>query len=475
MAYINGKEILFSAALGSGDSGVAVNGIVEQYKVNAGATVNAGDFVEFIMKTQADEISASATYRIVAERISNNAVAVLYKGLSAYHITVLSFNGTSVSTETVYTLPTAAYTAMDVYNDNEIFVTYAVDADGIYSTLLYFDGSTLVEKIGATYVANAYTFSSITCDKLADGTVVLFYTDDSATSTSYKTTICRHIVTIADGTMTYGDKVTIKKGSYSNGTLSGGHTSNSAKIISQRIGENKVAMTYYNTVYSWSNYSGSRYSYTYSTFFYVVQYDDGVVGALENIAQSSTESDSYAQRALICPIDENTTALVTSSKVIILSISGTKATVLATQDIATTMLGSSNNTPKTQACRLSENRIAICSGAEFRVFQYEDGALILVHTVTVPIDGTTNALHIVPSSETSGVLFREGSTGAFISYEITADGVIFQENTNTTNGTYIQPATSRLYNVGVAVGYGAEGQTIGVYCVGNEAAASGNA
>ncbi len=441
------------------ETGISLNGVVEQYRVNAGATVSAGDFVEFILKTQADAFSANTTTRITAKLISTNVAAVLYYENSKHNIAVLSFEGESATLETVYTLPSAAFSAMDVYGENEVFVAYAVNGDGIYSTLLYFDGSALVERIAPTQYANAYTFYALTCDKLADGKVVLFYTDNGATTatetTTYNKRVLRNIATVTESEITHTGSV-LSDGAYSKGTNATSSTQNSTLIHAQKIGDNKVAMTYYKKVYSSNSYTGS--STALYTYVYIIQRVDGMISVKTN-----TVSQSETVNAILCPIGEEAMAFITNSNVTLLSVSGLTATSLADVTISTTL----SQTTKTQACRLSPDTIAICSGGTFRVYRYADETLSLLYSVAAPFEGSNSALCVMPCTETSGIIWREGSVGAFISYEITAEGIVFQENTNTQNGTYVQTATSRLHNVGVAKTSGTAGETVEVVCVGS--------
>jgi hypothetical protein len=73
-------------------------------------------------------------------------------------------------------------------------------------------------------------------------------------------------------------------------------------------------------------------------------------------------------------------------------------------------------------------------------------------------------ISFVTFSATSAIVVYYNGTGAFANLSINGTTI----TTDATEiGTYVQPATSRLHNVGVAKTGGTEGQTVDVYCVGS--------
>ena len=59
--------------------GINVNGIIQEYVVDAGATVNAGDFVEFVTNFSTGEFNSATTSYISACRLDNNKVLLVYR------------------------------------------------------------------------------------------------------------------------------------------------------------------------------------------------------------------------------------------------------------------------------------------------------------------------------------------------------------------------------------------------------------
>jgi hypothetical protein len=62
----------------SGFEGLAINGLVEQYKVAAGASVNAGDFVEFVRASANGTFTSGEAEYISADFFDENRAIVAY-------------------------------------------------------------------------------------------------------------------------------------------------------------------------------------------------------------------------------------------------------------------------------------------------------------------------------------------------------------------------------------------------------------
>jgi hypothetical protein len=81
--------------------GLNVNGVIREYIVNAGATVNPGDFVEFVTNYNKGEFNSGATSHISACKLGNNRILLVYKdeGTNGYgSAIVLSIRDGVVST-----------------------------------------------------------------------------------------------------------------------------------------------------------------------------------------------------------------------------------------------------------------------------------------------------------------------------------------------------------------------------------------
>lgn len=450
-------SLFFPVGNGSGGGSATVNGTLRSYQVNDGAEIEAGDFVEFVHKHGAGEIEANATSRVCARLMPNNRVAVLYYVNTTYKIAILSFNGNSLVTGESYTLPTASYAAMDILSENELFVSYTVDSTGIYSTVLSVSGTTITEKIASTLCENAYTYSALTCDKIADGKVLLHFVDKH--SSTYSDGLSYLRIEVTNSTISYGTITEIFRG-YSNYDSDGYGSEQylNYKPFSAKIANGVIACSFayqysYNNQYvsSGQSHSGSKYY----TNIYITKFTDG-----NYTTGIGTAFSGSCESIVIASINDTRIAIASSSKLYTYDLSGTVLSRKGYVSVKSTL----NNLGKSAMTLASENKLIFCTGSTFRVYNVASSTPALLYSATIPMTGTTNHVSVVPYSETSGLIVREGSTCSFMVYELTDTGVTFISNTNTTNGTFIKPATSSLYNVGVAKSAGTAGQTIQVYC-----------
>lgn len=426
-------------------SGLSINGVIEQYKVEAGETVNAGDFVEFILNTQASEISSAATSKITAKLMSTNLVAVLFYTNSRWAINVLEFEDGSVTLKTTYAI-TATVAAIETYSDNTLFLAYGKSSDGVYSTLLSFTGDSLVELTEPTSLANAYTFYQMYCDKIADNKIVMSFIDNASTSYTWNPYVIKKVTATIDNQTISCSSIGVIKASSVSKSPSG--TSYYYRVSdtfhSQKINNGVViAYTYYD--------DGTNYVH-----FHVIRCQDGTVSSTTNTLSLGGLYDS-----VVCPIGTDKILIATESRVYVYEVSGTALSQLTSISVSSSIVQST----KSQLINVDDNKFVLCTGATFNVYSFDGSAITLIHTATVPFLGTNTTQCVLPTSSTNGLIFRVGATGAFNSYTITDDGVTFYENENGQNGTTVKKATSRLYNVGIANTGGVGGETIDVYRV----------
>ena len=448
-------SLFFPVGDGGGGGSAAVNGTLRSYQVNEGAEVEAGDFVEFVHKHGAGEIEADTTSRVCARLMPNNRVAVLYYVNTTYKIVILSFNGNSLVTGESYTLPTASYAAMDILSENELFVSYTVNSTGIYSTVLSVNGTAITEKIAPTLCENAYTYSALTCDKIADGKIVLHFVDNknNYTGVSYLR------IEVTNSAISYGTITQIFRGSSSWDSSGYGYSYGlNSNIFSTKIADGIIACSVSYTYRYKSQYVSAGASSSgseYYTKIEITKFADGSYTTKTNTVLSSGD-----ESIVIAPINDTRIGFASSSKVYTCDLSGVTLSIGGQLSASSTI----NTLGKSAMMRVSENKIAFCTKSTFRVYNVTSSTPALLYSATIPMTGTTDHVSIVPYSETSGLIVREGSTCSFMVYELTDTGVTFISNTNTTNGTFVKPATSSLYNVGVAKSAGTAGQTIQVYC-----------
>jgi hypothetical protein len=82
----------------------------------------------------------------------------------------------------------------------------------------------------------------------------------------------------------------------------------------------------------------------------------------------------------------------------------------------------------------------------------------------VPLSSDTYSINIIALSETNAVIIANNGSGFYREVVIEGSELVLRENTDYTSGTFVQPATSNLHNVGVAKTSGSEGETVEVYC-----------
>lgn len=134
--------------------GLAINGIIEQYKVNAGATVNAGDFVEFVQKWDSNSVSEKNPSLFKALSLTYDTVMVVYVASHAIRYTVLSLGESQVNRVfegDVYQDETKTFTHVDAdtINANDIVIGYAATIQTTDGTS--YEGRTFVARFSDDY------------------------------------------------------------------------------------------------------------------------------------------------------------------------------------------------------------------------------------------------------------------------------------------------------------------------------------
>lgn len=156
-AYVNGKKVTGAY------SGTEINGIIERYKVYAGESISAGDFVSYLNGTP--EIGSSI---LVANSNSNGST------FSAVALT-----------------------------DNKVFIAFSGSQTELYGKVCTIDGKTITA--GATKTINGSYGSAmgLSVTKLTDTKVFIAH----SANTAYD--VCGTVCTISGSTITSGSKITI--------------------------------------------------------------------------------------------------------------------------------------------------------------------------------------------------------------------------------------------------------------------------
>ena len=179
-------------------AGVDINGVIEQYKVQAGATISAGDFVEFVTTNgtmsagSPIEFNSANTEYISAVVLNENKVIVSYRndGNSGYYTAiVLTINDTSITKGSSITLGRGGTVCTSVVklNETKVLVSYRDSGNNNYGTaiVLTINGTSITA--GSPIVFSSAITDYISAVTLNENKVLVSYRDNG--NSSYGTAI----------------------------------------------------------------------------------------------------------------------------------------------------------------------------------------------------------------------------------------------------------------------------------------------
>jgi len=427
-----------------------INGVIKQYKVNAGASVSAGDFVEFVNKYGSGYFGSTTPIYLRACKVSERTVLAVYTYSGVLYGVVFEIGEdgyVSVGDQKVISKSSSGPLALSVLSDN---------------TALLDDGA-----------------SSVFVLKVSDGTVSVL--SSTATTSSY-------------GTIALNKNIAIGS-DYSTGTAG---TNQSEYILifeideeglistPKRVDVNGYAiiaseglrLTDKKALFTAMRYNASSYD---SLYVFAVAYDDGTVSRGNEITLSSygvknsvSLAALTAEEVLVAVTEYNSNTGGTGggfylTNVYLFYVGGVKCNLLASETIQT-------RSTSCAVCALSSNKAVVVYDEE----QYEKCTFARVLKIdadasasdaitmgdAVEIDNYDISDVDVTALSESSVLVTYNRQGAGKYKTLTIDDMtITVEDDGQTGGTFVQPATSTLHNVGVARSAGAAGETVEVYCV----------
>lgn len=454
--HTNGKtmedDIRVEVAEVSGGD-IAINGIVEQYKVNAGATVNAGDFVEFVNKYGAGVFFNGSVDNMSACKLDNNRVLVSYidsvNGLyirrGAAVVLTVDNDGVSVGESIAFKSGQLQSISATALSENKVLVAYEHYDYGYKD----YNGCAIILTVSGTTIAvgeevqfsDAYRTRYISATTVTDSKAVVAYAVRESVSASYDN-LHAVILTVSDTTITTGEAKFI-----------GGNQVESISAVT--LSADRVVVAYVHD------------NYGYAVNLYIDDTDIYTNGSVKFASSASKVS----------------TVALTDSKVLIAYTvikTGTsdyygKATVLAVGDSSIAVGGvvslCDGICSNLSAVALTENKALVT---------YRDDVNTVMFATILTVSGTGIMSESYSESFLVGVAYDVSSValtenGVLVAYIMSSGGKFTNlniANTSVTPGsggsTYVQPATSRLHNVGVAKTSGTEGQMVDVYCVGGE-------
>lgn len=419
------------------DVGVSINGIVKQYKVNAGETVNAGDFVEFVRKYDNNEFTNVIPSTLLVKRIDSNRVMVVYHVSSSQgYVCVLRFEGASIEIGKAVSLAigSSSPSALEVVSTSRAVVSYSF---GEYFKSIFFD------DLAITQIGAAFNFS-----------------DDDANNWS----ACYELIRIDDNKFIawkyyswYGSgseliqKFTVNDDGTISRNLSYKWGSSKRNVQSScLINENTILC--FDSSYNSSSKKYTLYARTFSinndevlTSYFTVA-TNRASGSMKFIKISDKQGILIANMSTVYIINF-AEGLSVSNSISLSSINGSHSTI---------GLG-----------LLSENKVLMISGASSKtygvVLEVVDNNLIVGEQVVID-NLATSISFVIPFSESSALAMYKGSSSNGICKTLEINGnevAVF--DMNETNGTYIQPGVTRYGEVGIAKTAGNEGELVDVY------------
>ena len=420
-----------SSSIGNINTGIDINGIIEQYKIQAGETISAGDFVEFVntngtMSSLAPVLfEMSRIYHTSAVTLDENRVLVAYQDYNdnGYGTAVIiSINDViTVNASVIFKRAYTQYISAVVLDENRVLVAYQGDGNsGAGAILLSINGTEII--VGEPITFSSTQVSYISAVKLNENKVLIAYKDGGA----YGTAI---VLTINEPSITKGTAIIF------NGSVN--------SIISAVVlNENKVVVNY-------SDNGKNQYGVA------IVLSIDGI-----SITKGSPVVFESARTEFISatPLNENKLLVSYSDfgngnygTAVILTINGTSITV------GTPVTFSTGSTSNISVVALNENT-----------------AVVSYCNTSNSLYGTATILSITDTSITSGagIVFRSASVNQISSTTLNENKVLvsYQDQgmysygtatiINTGIETNIKKATTRQNIKGVAQSAGSEGQTI---------------
>lgn len=448
------SDIVVSVPSGSG-GGLDINGVIEQYKVNEGATVNAGDFVEFVQRWVKDSLTNETPTILKAVNLTNDTVAVFYIATNAIRaaVAVLGESGATVTFDDDVYSTTKEFTALDAdaINDTDVAVGYTATIATIAE-----DGSetiTYESRCFVTRFSNSYSNATI-------GTRWGYGVEGSAVRVIYlnNTYILFCYCKPYDKTITYWYYACFQ---YDNETLEFASSGISGGSIRCYIGNEQ-----------WRYFDVLKLDSTHVAIAYVDSINGSSLAIITLGSTALSLSSRYVSGFQYANGDKIKIVKKSDSTFYLISNDIYKLSY-ANNVFTTDHLSSNFGTSGLLDAFILDNRL-ICL--------YESASLNYIRTRSIYDFTTINAsVQITPFI--AGNFLKQTNSNSFVgafsitklaagglasagvyasSFSMDDLGVITENNGG--NGIFVQPSTSRLHNVGVAKTSGAAGETVDVYC-----------
>ncbi len=405
-------------------SGVDINGVIEQYTVNAGTNVNAGDFVEFISKYYSSSVTS-----VKAEIIDDKHVGICFLVNSQLILKVATVeNGAvSFSAEKIVT-STIINNSFDfsIGTDNLMFVAVATSTSRADLLVFQYDNNIIENFRSQNITLSSGQFLFSVAVKSSKHSTAMFAANYYSTGSSGKTYTWRYILC--------------------------SYTMNSLTIVfrSGIMNAHFIIDSIYCT-------DDGRFMFLES---YLSNDDQLQPGSNSILAVEATTSDIGNAKYTSVPYITKL-AIINNTKFVYYKVQGGKFYIgLAT--FSGINITFSSNTLEISAgiydmAIFSETAMAMATLTGFYTQEINLSEMTISNNKYAGFFAAYNEMCVF--SHTSAIAFLVDGT---------FQGLIIDPNTLSVtrqSGTFVQPATSRLYNVGVAKTAGAAGETVDVYLV----------
>lgn len=430
---------------------IDVNGVLEYYRVNAGAKVSAGDFVEFVSKTGSNMLTSNRADSFKACRLDDSRVLVVYGAQNRGNAAVLCFDSTEATIEQTGAFdPLGATTIYSVgaISSRQAFVTYTWDGR-LRCIVLNINGAEITAGEYYEISGASYSLTSCSAAVLAGGKAIVTYSGRS--SGAVNTYLGAYLFAVEDDKIVNKNHAQVR---YSNDSYDYLY----CKVVA--LSGNTALLTY---VLLDGRSSGTSY-YAYARVAVIT--DDILSLGIESTI--SDVSGAYFMSSALAPLTENKVLVVVPN-----SGTGKKGLLVLTVN-ENGSLATGGNTPLTDAngalsavtlspesaLVLYKNAAGVGSAVIVNINDNNDvtfGDPVLYHTAE------HENHEVVALSSASAIVLHTNTGSAGLIYT----GLNIKGDALTTEGegTFVQPATSRLHGVGVARTAGEEGELVAVYHV----------
>ena len=199
-------------------SGLTINGIIKQYKVQANKTVNAGDFVEFVKAVSwgSGTFNSGSSNYIHASKLNDSSALVVYQDVSNSNygkaiVLSISDSGISIGAETAFNSAATSFIGLCVLSDTKALVVFRDEGNSNQGTAVVLTISGTAITVGTKYVYDSGVAGMNFVTALNDSKAIVFYIDYSDSNKSKAI-----VLSINETTITKGSETVIDSGkSYS--------------------------------------------------------------------------------------------------------------------------------------------------------------------------------------------------------------------------------------------------------------------